>query len=132
MEENYECINGLQKYWLYKCLCKYTFIKNNLTGDVPLLPVFKFHRAREWTTWTLCLDPSNLSRVPSIFAFSKHAPWAACSVSFLSINPWQYGDDSSGLIGNCPGGSRAAGSRALKVIFLSYNVLILLIITSIK
>jgi len=50
MEETYECIDGLQKYWLYKCLCKYIFIKNDLTGHAPVLPVFKFHRAREWAT----------------------------------------------------------------------------------
>lgn len=116
MEENDECVNGHKNTGCINAMQIYFYKKKKTTGDAPLLPVFKFHRPREWTTWALCLDPSNLSPVPSIFTFSKHAPWGAGSVSFLSIYPWQYGHDSSGLIGNCLGGSWVAGSIALKVV----------------
>lgn len=60
-------------------------MKNNPTGDTPLLPVFKFQRDREWTTSILCLDPSKVSPGSSIFPISKDEPWATCSVFFEHI-----------------------------------------------
>lgn len=44
---------------------------NNPTGDVPLLPVFKFQGNRERTTQTLLAAISHLSPVPSIFTFPQ-------------------------------------------------------------
>lgn len=103
---------GCKKCWLLQI---HFYKKNNQTGDVSLLSMFKIHKATEGAWGIFWLD---LPITPEYFPHF-HKPhsmhFGQPAQNFFSKQKYLIdGDNSSGLIGNCPGESRIAGNLALK------------------